>query len=88
MLDDLRGDVHYVIKICAGTKSLSQPDEPPLLGAASNEKIVFLPRENCEAPVSWPTHYFQGELSAGMIAGAVCAVVFLLLAIIGFVVWR
>ena len=30
----------------------------------------------------------KSELSAGMVAGAVCAVVFLLLACVGFVIWR
>ena len=35
------------------------------------------------------SNYFEsGELSAGMIVGAVCAVLFLLLAVVGFVVWR
>ena len=61
-----------------------------LLGDASAEFQVFLPKEKCQANIGCgPSNYFEcAELSAGMIVGAVCAVLFLLLAVVGFVVWR
>lgn len=82
-----------MIKIRAGTKSLSRPDDDPIFGDPSNEVLLFLPLDNCQAEQSVTlqadsTNYFRAELSAGMIVGAVCAVLFLLLAVIGFVVWR
>lgn len=79
-----------MIQIRAGTKSLSRPDDDPLFGDPSKQVELFLPLENCQLPPSMAdsTNYFQAELNAGMIVGAVCAVLFLLLAVIGFVVWR
>ena len=39
-----------MIKICAGTKRLSSdPEDQPLLGDASAEFKVFLPKEKCQA---------------------------------------
>ena len=39
-----------MIKICAGTKRLSSdPEDQPLLGNASAEFKVFLPKEKCQA---------------------------------------
>ena len=38
-----------MIKICAGTKRLSSdPEDQPLLGDASAEFKVFLPKEKCQ----------------------------------------
>ena len=74
-----------MIKICAGTKSLSKPNQT-FLGNSSEERRIFLPKEKCQASILGTD--FQAELNAGMIVGAVGAVLFLLLAIIGFIVWR
>lgn len=90
MIEKLRGNREYVIKICAGTKSIFKPDQP-LLGDPSAEARIFLPEEECQMDSTTTfTSFqdFQAELSAGMIVGAVCAVLFLLLAVIGFVIWR
>jgi len=91
IIENLTGNQEYVIKICAGTKRLSFESEPePLLGEASAEFHVFLPKEKCQVVTGWSQNlpFEGGELSAGMIVGAVGAVLFLLLAVIGFVVWR
>jgi hypothetical protein len=85
VIDNLLGNSHYVVKISAGTKSLSIP-EKTLLGESSEEKTIYLPAEKCKAGLF--ESEFRGELSAGMIVGAVCAVLFLFLAVIGFVIWR
>lgn len=91
VIENLRGNREYVVKICAGTKSISKPDQP-LLGDPSGEARIFLPEEECQLDSSTTSYTsfqdFQAELSAGMIVGAVCAVLFLLLAVIGFVIWR
>ncbi len=82
---NLVGNRDYIIRICAGTKSKYNPNKT-LLGEASEAVKIFLPERNCQEDTNpWPS---QGELSAGMIVGAVCAVLFLILAIIGFVIWR
>ena len=85
VIENLVGNTNHVIKISAGTKSLSNP-EKTWLGESSEEKTIYLPAEKCKAGLF--ESQFQGELSAGMIVGAVCAVLFLLLAVIGFVIWR
>ena len=89
LIKELQGNQEYVIKICAGTKSLSKPNQT-FLGNSSEERRIFLPKEKCQASTSVNIlgTDFQAELSAGMIVGAVGAVLFLLLAIIGFIVWR
>ena len=88
LIKELQGNQEYVIKICAGTKSLSKPNET-FLGNSSEERRIFLPEEKCQISTSsiFPSD-FQAELNAGMIVGAVGAVLFLLLAIVGFIVWR
>ena len=53
------------------------------LGNMSEKVTVYLPKKSCDDNRS-----VVQELSAGMIGGAICAVLFLLLAIIGFIVWR
>ena len=85
LIKELQGNQEYVIKICAGTKSLSKPNQT-FLGNSSEERRIFLPKEKCQASILGTD--FQAELNAGMIVGAVGAVLFLLLAIIGFIVWR
>ena len=89
MIEELQGNRDYVIKVCAGTKSLSNPDDQPLLGQPSVERAIYLPQEKCRRIARFNAEdYFDGELSAGMIIGAVCALLFLLVAVIGFVIWR
>ena len=85
LIKELQGNQEYVIKICAGTKSLSKPNQT-FLGNSSEERRIFLPKEKCQASILGTD--FQAELNAGMIVGALGAVLFLLLAIIGFIVWR
>jgi len=78
----------YCLKICAGTKSTMS--NAVYKGEFSEEKCVYLPPVNCsdvrETEESIPTP--AAELSAGMIVGAVAALLFLLLAALGFVIWR
>lgn len=92
VIEKLVGAQNYVIKICAGTISLSSGtgENKTIFGQPSLESSLYLPEEKCLEQSFFPDaeDYFQGELSAGMIVGAVCAVLFLLLAVIGFVVWR
>ncbi len=76
-----------MLKVCAGTKSLNSPNLP-VWGEASSEREVFLPEFNCLYDASAYAADRDGELSVGMVAGAICAVVFLLLACVGFVIWR
>jgi hypothetical protein len=85
VIENLAGNRHYVIKVSAGTKSLSNPDKT-WVGEMSDEVEVYLPAEKCRPGIFEAD--FRGELSAGMIVGAVCAVLFLFLAVIGFVIWR
>ena len=89
LIKELQGNQEYVIKICAGTNSLSKPNQT-FLGNSSDERRIFLPAEKCQLSTFKGIlgTDFQAELSAGMIVGAVGAVVFLLLAIVGFIVWR
>ena len=85
VIEDLEGNNRYIVQIRAGTKSLSNP-EKTWFGEATEEKSLYLPTENCKPGIFEAD--FRGELSAGMIVGAVCAVLFLFLAVIGFVIWR
>ena len=92
MINNLEGNNEYVVKICAETQSLSNPKQT-WSGDMSPEVRVFLPNTGCEGYRDLngdrlPQGGVGGELSAGMIGGAVCAVLFLLLAVVGFVVWR
>lgn len=89
MLKNLEGNSHYIVKVCAGTKSLSSPHHP-IWGEVSNEKEVYLPKGQCGQGKGsdFSGSEDAGELSIGMILGAVCAVLFLLLACVGFVMWR
>jgi len=72
----------YEVKICAGTKSIYR-GQVVYMGEFSEEQLVYLPLIGCSQDDQGP-----GEMSAGMILGAVASVLFLILAIIGFVVWR
>jgi len=44
VINNLSGDEKYVVKICAGTKSLSNPNKT-WLGEPSEERIVYLPED-------------------------------------------
>ena len=46
LIKELQGNQEYVIKICAGTKSLSKPNQT-FLGNSSEERRIFLPKEKC-----------------------------------------
>ncbi len=86
-----------MLKVCAGTKSLNPPNLP-VWGDPSEEKVVFLSDSECGSFLAAAGELNKGvrhrqegepgELSVGMVAGAVCAVIFLLLACVGFVIWR
>ena len=78
--------MRYTIRIVAGTKSLSNPETTWF--SDPEEKSIYLPIEKCKAGLFENVADFRGELSAGMIVGAVCALLFLFLAVIGFVIWR
>ena len=47
VLDNLSGNVEYVLMICAATKRLSNPNKT-WLGEPSSEKVVFLPEDKCD----------------------------------------
>ena len=72
----------YQVQVCAGTKSLSN-SQMIRFGDESAKVTVYLPMKSCD-----DNRRVGQELSAGMIGGAICAVLFLMLAIIGFIVWR
>ena len=61
-----------MIKICAGTKRLSSdPEDQPLLGDASAEFKVFLPKEKCQATTGkafkiYKIWYFFGNFLAAL----------------------
>ena len=82
MIGKLQGGRDYEVQVCAGTKSLS--NLKVAFGDMSQKVSVYLPLNSCEDNRSGAAQ----ELSAGMIGGAVCAVLFLMLAIIGFILWR
>ena len=86
MIDGLTNNKVYVVKVCAETDSVSVIGSTHV-GEASQSEEVWLPFDTCGSSFHLPI-YDGAELSAGMIGGAVCAILFLLLAIIGFVVWR
>ena len=83
----LEGNRDYVVKICAETQSLSNGTRT-WVGQPSAEAVVYLPRANCQGSKEPLNGLNSSELSAGMIGGAVCAVIFLVIAVVGFVVWR
>ena len=89
-LRNLSGNAEYVLKICAGTTS--QVDDKVIRwGDPSPERRVYLPENDCKAfyPPTPPINDGGvAELSVGMIIGAMCAIGFLVLACVGFVVWR
>ena len=82
---------NYCLKISAGTKSTKTSEV--YLGEFSEEKCVLLPRQGCaEQPPTRPTTAFpdhqSNQLSAGIVVGAVAALLFILLSVLGFVVWK
>ena len=89
----MEGDTRYEVKVSASTKSLSRPPKVRV-GELSEKETVYLPMKSCDnigSPVTdapETTDPKTGELSAGMIGGAICAALFLMLAVIGFIVWR
>ena len=82
----MAGNMRYTVKISAGTNSLSNAGQTWF--GDPEEKSVYLPIEKCKPGLFENVADFRGELSAGMIVGAVCALLFLFLAVIGFVIWR
>ena len=76
----------YQVQVCAGTKSLSN-SQMIRFGDRSAKVTVYLPMKSCNDNRHRVVVVGQ-ELSAGMIGGAICAVLFLMLAIISFIVWR
>ena len=78
----MEGNTDYEVAVSASTKSF---ENPPLTyeGKISDSARVYLPMKSCD-----DNRVFGQELSAGMIGGAICAVLFLMLAVIGFIVWR
>ena len=88
--DSLTVPNNYCIKICAGTKSKISSEV--YKGPFSDEMCLELPKVGC---ISGPppdhsssTGIAGEELSAGIIVGAVAALVFILLSILGFVIWK
>jgi len=79
---------NYCLKICAGTKSTKSSSV--YKGEFSEELCVYLPAVNCSEVerAGEPAPSPAAELSAGMIVGAVAALLFLLLAVLGFIIWR
>jgi len=47
VLDNLSGNAEHVLRICAATKSLSNPNKT-WLGEPSAEKVVYLPEDKCD----------------------------------------
>ena len=83
----------YCMRICAGTKSTKASQV--YKGDFSEELCVSLPRLGCAPKPRNVSELSPGqgglapdELSAGIIVGAVAALVFILLSVLGFVVWK
>ena len=82
--------MYYEVRVSASTKSLSTPPKVRV-GDKSETSIAYLPMNSCvdnRVDPKFSSGSAPQELSAGMIGGAICAVLFLLLAVIGFIVWR
>lgn len=80
---------NYCLKISAGTKSIKTSSV--YRGMFSEEKCVLLPRVGCadnSAPTTPNPTAQPDQLSAGIIVGAVAALLFILLSILGFVIWK
>ena len=90
-LENLKPSNTYVIKVCAGTKSLA-PSHEPKWGLFSMEKEIYLPFTGCDPEKAEMNQTDEsgdeGEWTWGMMMGAVFAVIFLFLACLGFVLWR
>lgn len=71
IIDNLATDGQHVIKVCAGTKSLSDPNKT-WLGEPSVEALVYLPFDKCTVGVEVPT--MTTQYLCGIIAGVSCAV--------------
>lgn len=77
----------YEVKVQAGSVSLYH-ESNIYRGDISHPKKIFV-RDNCEKEVyNQPLSSPFTELSAGIIAGSVCATFALILAILAFVLWR
>merc|ERR1719494_1300357 len=78
---------NYCIKISAGTRSTSS--DLVYQGEHSEEQCVYLPAHGCGVEVTPPPSLpATSQLSAGVIIGAVAALLVLLIAVLGLVVWR
>ena len=84
LIKRLSGNIEYQLKICAGTISEASPNVTRW-GLPSKERREYLPANDCKIDEIVPD---GEELTAGMLAGAGCAIIFLILACVGFVVWR
>ncbi|KAG8225883.1 hypothetical protein J437_LFUL006045, partial [Ladona fulva] len=77
-------DTMYEIKVRGGSRSIFDPNKV-ILGEESEPKKVFVTKD-CDKmqyfPVQKPT-----DLSAGVIAGVVCAAFAIVLAVIAYILW-
>ncbi|XP_040567236.1 putative receptor-type tyrosine-protein phosphatase mosPTP-1 isoform X1 [Lepeophtheirus salmonis] len=87
IIEGLEGKTTYAIRVQASTESIVF-ENISFRGDFSQQMLVYLPEEDCEEPPVSPFGDEEGELSAGMIAGTIFSAIFLLLSVVGFVLWR
>jgi receptor-type tyrosine-protein phosphatase gamma len=74
----------YEVVVRGATKSTI--DNRPILGESSIPMTVMVTRD-CDK-IAFSPQYISKELSAGVIAGMVCACFAVMLAIMSFVLWK
>lgn len=85
MIHNLTGNTVYEIKVRAASRSVFDP-KVLINGEESQPKRIEI-RNDCDQIVN-DRRSSSRELSAGMIAGVVCASCSLLLACASFILWR
>ncbi|XP_046407157.1 tyrosine-protein phosphatase 99A [Ischnura elegans] len=85
IIPNLTMDTMYEIKVRGASLSIFDPVKI-VLGEESEAKKVFVTKD-CDKIQYFPVRK-NNELSAGMIAGVVCAAFALLLAVIAYILWR
>ena len=85
LIPNLTVDTMYEINVRGVSHSIFNPRKPAEGQISESRKVLVRP--NCDKIQNFKQSSTK-ELSAGMIAGVVCASFALLLAVIAFILWR
>ncbi|XP_076351055.1 putative receptor-type tyrosine-protein phosphatase mosPTP-1 isoform X2 [Tachypleus tridentatus] len=84
VIPNLTANTMYEIKVCGATRSIIQPNKLYKGLFSESRKVLLLGQ--CQTFANSP--FVESNLSAGLIAGVLCASVAFILAILSIILWR